>query len=690
VFKAEFNPSLSVARIPYPFDLYFLNPADPAGATFDGTLSIVPSSAQNFPRSPAMAAALNSMDGWSTTADITTSFNAPLRPDSLVAANIRIIELYLDNGTKAPTIPAGAASPVRRLLTFGTDYTVSVSDDIDSEGRFLKITPLKPLTPSTGATNIGYLVVLTNGIQDIDGRTAQPDDYYAGVKARENCTGLTGLDSYLCQVIKAQIQIAGSLPAPATVPAANIVLTWSFTTQSVDDVFNVIAATVPGNKPTLINIGKTTQEINPALAGKASVYTGSMQVPYYLTAAANNKDTKPLTEFWTAAGPSPVPGISPASRNLTRFNPVPKVTSVQTIPVLFTVPNSNAAGGACGTGATPPPGGWPVVVVQHGLGGNRTQALAMADSYADACMAVIAIDAPLHGLTPETGGALYCSTTTPNPICVGATERTFDLDLVAPLGTVDPSATHFNNLTSPATGRDNYRQTEADLIVLEKSVLLIDLDNDGTADVNPALIHYTGLSLGGIVGGTHVSFSPDLASVTLSVPGGRLTDILKGPAFYPTVKAALSTSLIENSYAWNLWFRDGQAILDPADPINHISDAVKMHPTYIQKVTGDTVVPNSTTDALIRAVVAPNTITRVSSGTTPVAPGSGVWVEFPFGHHGSLFTPAPCAGFPAGTPQANCAATTVEMQRQTVTYGASAAVTGGPFLTVFSPALVKP
>jgi hypothetical protein len=689
-FKADFNPSLSVAKIPYPFDLYFLDPADPTFAKWDGTLSIIPGQAQNFPRLTAMQNALNSMDGFGTNSDITTSFNAPIRADSIGAANTRVIEMCLNNVSKAPTNCAGAASPVRRILVYGKDYTTSVSDDIDSEDRFLKITPLKPLTPSTGSTNIGYMVVLTNGILDVDGRQAQPDDYYAGVKARANCDGLTGVDSYLCQVIKGQLQIAAALPAPVGVPAANVVLTWSFTTQSVDDTLNVITASVPGTKPTVINIGKTTKDLLPALPdAKANVYTGSLQVPYYLTAAANNKDTAPLTKFWTAAGPSPVPGVDPTSRNVTRFNPLPAVTSVQAIPLLVTVPNAAAAGGACGSGATPPTGGWPVVIVQHGLGRNRTDVLSMANSYADACMVVAAIDAPLHGLTPETGGPLYCSWTTPNPICAGAKERTFDLDVAAPFGTIDPSGSNFAyNLLNPATVRDTLRQAEADLVMLEKSVTLMDLNGDGTADVNPNRIHFAGLSLGGIVGGGHVHFNPNLQTVTLSAPGGPIMQIYRGPAFYPSVKAGLSASLVPDSYAWNLFFRDFQAVIDSGDPINHLNDAVKLHPTYLQKVTDDTVIPNSTTVALIDSVVAPNTFKRVSSGTTPVSDGNAVWVEFPYGHHGSLFTPQPCSSFPASV-QALCVATTTEMQTEAVTFAASVAATGGPFLTVKNPTVVK-
>ena len=57
--------------------------------------------------------------------------------------------------------------------------------------------------------------------------------------------------------------------------------------------------------------------------------------------------------------------------------------------------------------------------MQHGIGGNRTKALAIADSYADACFVVAAIDLPLHGITNTT-----------SPLYQAANERTFNVDLV--------------------------------------------------------------------------------------------------------------------------------------------------------------------------------------------------------------------------------------------------------------------
>jgi hypothetical protein len=320
--------------------------------------------------------------------------------------------------------------------------------------------------------------------------------------------------------------------------------------------------------------------------------------------------------------------------------------------------------------------------------------LAVADGYADACMVVAAIDLPLHGITPtNAAAAFWCNAANTSPLaatCMGAHERTFDIDLDTTAGP-DASGTYFINLTSPLTARDNLRQAESDLIVFTKSVAKLDLTGDGVADIDPARIHFNGISLGGIVGGSHIHFVNDLRTAALSVPGGVVTKLLlDSQTFGPRIKAGVTGSLAEDSYGYNLFFRDFQAIIDSGDPINHINDAVAMHPVYIQKVVGDTVVPNSATDRLIAAAeVGDNTMTRISSGAAnPVVHGAGVWVEFPYGSHVSLLTQSPCEAIdePGKTL---CKNTTVEMQKEAVMYAASSNVYGTAMVTVTDPTVVQ-
>ena len=152
-FRASFVPLSGV--LPFPTDFYF------NGST-DGTL--------NIPATPFLpnAAALNALDGYSTNASATARFSAPIDPATISGATVIMLEVDVSNTTKA-TIG------FRRALAFGTDYTARVATTVDSGGSTVEIVPLKPLTPSSGATNVGYLVILTNGIRDLNGNAATPD-----------------------------------------------------------------------------------------------------------------------------------------------------------------------------------------------------------------------------------------------------------------------------------------------------------------------------------------------------------------------------------------------------------------------------------------------------------------------------------------------------------------------------------
>ena len=219
VFKANFVPLSGV--LPYPTDLYF------SGST-DGTL--------NTPITPFLpnAAAINALDGYSTVATATERFSAPIDAATISPATVIMLEVDVDDLHNKATIG------VRRPLVYGTDYTARVAPTVDSGGATLEIVPLKPLTPSTGATSIGYLVILTNGLTDINGNAATPDaDYLAIKNAQPTCAAITNPSlNGICLLTGAHLAIANAVGVP---PAA-VVLTFSFSTQATADTMNYAAA----------------------------------------------------------------------------------------------------------------------------------------------------------------------------------------------------------------------------------------------------------------------------------------------------------------------------------------------------------------------------------------------------------------------------------------------------------------
>jgi pimeloyl-ACP methyl ester carboxylesterase len=683
---ALFQPAAGV--LPYPTDLYF------AGST-DGTLNIQPANAL-LPNQ----AAVNALDGFSTTAVIRERFGGALNPASFTAASVIVVPVITDNETKATTGVLGAP------LTIGTDFTAALATDALVGPTILEITPQHPLLPSTcisggaflGAnckTGTGYLVILTNGITDTSGNPAVPDVDYAAIKSAlaggPTCPSITDPTlNGICQLTGAHLQIAQALH----LNPANIVLTFSFTTESTTDTLELLSATTRPSTLKLNATGLPTSAADPVLPGHSDIYVGVLNIPYYLSKSA------PLTGSWQAP---PFP-LDPSSTFVTRFNPLPVATQSLLIPVLATVPNAKSL--AVLAGATAP---WPVLIFQHGITRNREDMLAVADSFADAGFAVVAIDLPLHGVT-NTKDPLYASAA--NPLYAGlglpagqmSIERTFDLELITP-GTIDPSGSHFINLTSLLTSRDNNREGAADLITFERSVAGATVANAG--GITPFVAghtHYLGHSLGAIVGAVFLGVVPasDVSTGTLANPGGELSTLLiNSPSFAPEINAGLEAQgLTPGTTLYAQFFRDSQTVIDAGDPINYISLATAQHPIHLLQVVGSTpppasctasspangcpdqVVPNSATQALITAspygpAGAAGALTRIAA---PAAPGPllnpngfRAYVNFIEGDHGSIIDDV-------------VPAVTAEMQGEAISFAAS----NGQEILISIPSVIQP
>jgi alpha-beta hydrolase superfamily lysophospholipase len=642
--EALFQPLQGV--LPYPTDLYF-------SGTTDGTL--------NQPANALVPqlASVNATDGYSTTAPIRARFGGPIDPASLTAANVRVYQVNIDNATKATV-------GFVRALTLGTDFAVGVASDGGVGNTIVEITPLVPLVPSTGATNNGYLVLLTNGIRTATGAAATADNDYAAMKAAApTCTAITNPTlNGICRLVGANLQIAQA----TGVNPANVVLSFSFTTASTRDTLNILAQQIfnPAAPVPAIGVSPTVSipinQLVSALPPIANARVGTLTVPYYSPIPANANDAGVLARNWVAAAAPPAPLTDPTNeRNLTRFNPVPAKQADKAIPLFVTVPNANA-----GAAGTKPPAGWPVVIFQHGLGGDRTQAVAIAAAFAQAGWVVAAVDAPYHGLTSTT-----------NPLYQAANEQTFNLDLVnnttgatGPDSVIDNSGTHVINLPNPRASRDTLRQGVVNLLALTRALPNLDLDaNPATPDIDGTRMAYVGISLGGLLGATYGAVLPGaparVPTLVLSVPGGGVAALLRdSPTFSPAINAGLAAQgLTPGTTLYAQFFRDVQGVIDSGDPLNYISGTTAARRVYMSQVIGgfapvwvsDRVIPNSATQRLYRA----GGLNRVVPGA-PVT-GSG-YVNFTAGTHGSLLTP--------GTTPTELAVLT-EMQRQAATYTAT-------------------
>ena len=635
-FYPRFDPGNGV--LPYPNDLLF-------SGSSDGTL--------NIPVDPdasdaAVKTALNALDGFSTLAPISVGFSSTV-DETTLAAGVRVFEVSLSG-------IGGAVTGITAELSPGSDYLASLST-LDENQTTLVITPLKPLKPATS-----YLVVLTKALKDSNGIPASAELPYAIAK---NTSPLVDDDGNSLLGALDDSEAAAFEPVRQWVNAAetaltaydstlardDIVLSWSFTTQSVGQVLEAVRNKVQSDPVPSSSLADTGAD---SPLGAADIYAGTVALPYYLEAPSEENPTAPLSSHWQASNGGEV----------TALNPSPQARSTQQVPLLVSIPK---------TGSAP----WPVVIYQHGITTNRATLLAVADTLAQAGFAAVAIDLPLHGLTgDETDGtqAFY----------MPGKERTFDLDLLdnatnapGPDGITDASGSHFINLASLLTARDNLRQAVADLFGLTRALADMDYDGDGNGDFDTGNVRFLGHSLGAMVGTVFLALEPGVGAATLAMPGGGIAKLLDGSArFGPVIAAGLAANGVnKGSPEYEAFLASAQTVLDSADPINYAGDTTNGRGIHLLEVANDQVIPNNVlniadtvpsptagTDPLI-AAMGLDKLTQSSSGSTPLTG----WVLFSAGHHGSLLTPDDANGEADPTS----ASVMAEMQQQLAGFLAS-------------------
>jgi hypothetical protein len=162
-------------------------------------------------------------------------------------------------------------------------------------------------------------------------------------------------------------------------------------------------------------------------------------------------------------------------------------------------------------------------------------------------------------------------------------------------------------------------------------------------------------------------------SAYLNAPGGGLASLVQeSETFGPIIDDGLAQNGLQPGMTlYDQFFRDAQTAVDSGDPLNYIDNAVAARPVLLTQVLNDTVVPNSATQRLVNATAFLKT---AAPGLNPMAAGTGTWVHFTSGSHGSLLSPA-----------ASLAVTT-EMQ----THAASLAASGGAAFAITNPAILEP
>jgi Bacterial virulence factor lipase N-terminal len=248
--------------------------------------------------------------------------------------------------------------------------------------------------------------------------------------------------------------------------------------------------------------------------------------------------------------------------------------------------------------APAPPGGYPITIFGHGLGGSGRNVIFVSQLVGDAPMMAIAISDVSHGLRGDVS--------------------------------------NFFDLNNGFVTRENFRQTVADYLQLERMVRHATVPPFD--QVNKDRINYMGVSLGGIMGTLYMGVEPDVRVGMLSVPGGGLPNILQshdiGNLLDPLISLTAHIPLDNPLFPVFLYRFEqlSQWFVDPADPINtapYVVDPARrlegVPPKLILMHEGivDNTVPNATTDALALAMELPDV--KATQGCSSSNGCSGIW-----------------------------------------------------------------
>lgn len=150
---------------------------------------------------------------------------------------------------------------------------------------------------------------------------------------------------------------------------------------------------------------------------------------------------------------------------------------------------------------------------------------------------------------------------------------------------------------------DHFRQALVDLSTLLHAIRTSDWEAAVGYRLDPETIHYTGQSLGAIIGAVWVSVTPEIDRAVLNVPGADMVDLFRESTFFgPQIDAYFDDIMVANpSYEQERLLDVARWLIDSVDPhsVAH-RYAEDDRPVLLQMDRGDIVIPNRTTETLQR------------------------------------------------------------------------------------------
>jgi len=548
---------------------------------------------------------INELDGFSTQPRITIPFSGAIDPTSVTSDNIYLINL----GDTLSLRGFGQRVGINQVVWDPATNTLALQPDdlLQQHSR--------------------YVLIVTNGVRDANGDRID-DGHFVENNARSGHEydrdlrdGMRGGGFHRNRIVAASL----------------------FTTQSITADLQKIAHQIKSSRPAPVDfmIGNSA-----GVAARAVFAPTALQAIQFVRNTGTGAGTEP--PFRTSFLPTPALSLVPGSVGQLaygRYTSPDYETAGKFIPTTDTLTGNPAPQGSNSLvfqvflpAGSKPAGGWPVAIFGHGFTDSMYGApWTQASIYASQGIATISINVVGHG-----GGALGTLNVFPTagaPVVVPAGGRGVDQDGNGNIDSTEGvSAAGARNIIS---SRDGLRQTVVDLMQLVRQIELgIDVDGDGSIDLDANRIYYAGQSFGGIYGTIVMGVEHNIKAGVVNVPGGSITEIARlSPSFRPLTALALQPRGLLNlplapppafplQFNENIPFRDlpplvntvpgamaiqqaldrFQWVQQAGNPVSYAQHIRKQplpgngpKPVIVQFAKGDQTVPNPTASALIRA-----------------------------------------------------------------------------------------
>ena len=561
-------------------------------------------------------AVINGLDGFSTQPRITVPFTGAIDVSSVTSDTVYLLNL----GDVMTARGLGQRVGInQRLWDPATNTLVFEPDELLAE-------------------HSRYVLIVTSGVRDASGKPikrAHLDDDEGDDDDKESARSFRrhGSDDY-----RRDLRDASRLHRGAGRVTAATVFTTQTSTGDLAKIMRQIKASTPA--PASFMIGT---------AGGASVravfpLSGLQGIQF-------NRQTGTAPTFTPSFLPTPALNVvngAVAQLAYGKFSSPSYLAAGQSIPATPTLSGSPLAQGSSELifqlfvpAGIKPAGGWPVAIFGHGFTDSMYGApWTVGSVFASRGIATLAINVVGHG-----GGALGTLNVLPTsgaPVSVPAGGRGFDQD---GNGAID--STEGVNAAPPRTiigSRDGLRQTVVDLMQLVRQVEVgIDIDGDGTADLDAQRIYYAGQSFGGIYGTQLLGIEPNIKAGVPNVPGGSIAEVARLGVFRFLTAASLATRQPQLlnlpptpnvPVPFNLNFNENMPLRNLPLVVNNVHGATAIaqvldrfewvqqsgnpvsyaplirksplpgsagKPVIVQFAKGDVTVPNPTTSAILRA-----------------------------------------------------------------------------------------